>query len=417
MTRLRLTLEIAAWEFRRFFKLKEQLIMLLLFVLASGGYYGFARWQKQSHSKPVRVAVLGAPAKSLTPPPGSRLRLEERPGATEASLRDAVGRKELDGLLIVGAADSAAARLVTRRDPVWRAEVEEMLLEKRRAETLRSLGLSAEVMDRLTARPRLEIELHERTAATGSRASRLVAVLFLVFTIGGLYLGNAYLFIGITGEKQQRVTEQVLSAVRPQTWIDGKILGLAGVALASLVAVVIGMGLFAVAPVGLDLILQGTPSPPSPEDVARAGTFLDRLGTLDPGFVLFAFAFAFLGFLFWFALFAAIAATINDPHTSQRGIFLFLPMLSPVLGFAVLGDPDGALARVLSLLPVTAHAVLPARMTMTDVAWWEPAVAVALTILSIHLLRIAAGRIFALGMLLYGKEPSLREMWRWVRET
>ena len=417
MTRFRLTLEIAAWEFRRFFKLKEQIIMLLLFVVAGAGYHGFMTWHRLSRGRPVRVAVLGAPAESLTPPAGSRVRLEERAGGTEASLRDAVGRKELDGLLVLGGSDSVPARLVTRRDPVWRADIEEMLVERRRAETLRSLGLPGAVLDRLTTRPRVEVELHERASATGSRASRLVAVIFLVFTVGGLYLGNAYLFIGITGEKQQRVTEQVLSAVRPQTWIDGKILGLAGVALAALVSVVIGLLLFAVVPLGLDLLSHGAPATPSPQDVARAGTLLDRLGALDPGFVLFAFAFAFLGFLFWFAFFAAIAATINDPHTSQRTIFLFLPMLFPVLAFSIVEDPDGTIARVLSLVPFSAHAALPARMTMTDVGWWEPVVAVVGTLVAIQLLRIAAGRIFALGMLLYGKEPSLREMWRWIREA
>ena len=61
--------------------------------------------------------------------------------------------------------------------------------------------------------------------------------------------------------------------------------------------------------------------------------------------------------------------------------------------------------------------MLPARLVLTDVAWWEVPVAVLLLLAAVALLRRAAGKVFALAMLMYGKEPTWREVWRWAREA
>ena len=65
---------------------------------------------------------------------------------------------------------------------------------------------------------------------------------------------------------------------------------------------------------------------------------------------------------------------------------------------------------------MTSSAVLPLRLLLAEVAVWEVPVALVLLVATIWLCRRAAGKIFAVGMLMYGKEPSIREMWRWARE-
>jgi ABC-2 type transport system permease protein len=137
----------------------------------------------------------------------------------------------------------------------------------------------------------------------------------------------------------------------------------------------------------------------------------------DPFFLAALVAFSTLGFLLWFTFFAAIAATVDDPNNSSRGGWMLFPLLPLGLAFAVIRDPDAPLARVLGLLPPTAPTVMPVRMLLGEVPLFELLLALAGLVGAIGLLRRAAGRIFELGMLMYGKEPSWREIWRLARHT
>jgi ABC-2 type transport system permease protein len=408
----RLVLEVARWEFRRFFKVKEQLLTLAIIVAGGVLFWGFHAIWERGKEKPVRVAVVQVGAPELRLVDRGRVRLVRSPASAADSLADAVGRGRLDGLLFVRAA--AHAELLVTRPPIWRDDLEAVLNEARREERFRSLGVdSSRLADALAPLP-VEVRYHEATGAGANRGARIWAVLFVVATLIGLYLGNAYLFIGITGEKQARVTEQVVAAVSPQTWIDGKILGLSGMALVSILNLGLGLVLFSLIPVltgwttpeTASFAAAGAVAPPEPVAFQVTLPYLALLCL-----------FALMGFFFWFTLFAAVAATINNPHTSNRSAFLFLPALPTVITFLGVKEPDGILMRVLSLLPITANAALPVRLTVTNVAWWEVPAALLILLISIGLLRRMAGKIFAAGMLLYGKEPSLREMWRWVREA
>jgi ABC-2 type transport system permease protein len=77
---------------------------------------------------------------------------------------------------------------------------------------------------------------------------------------------------------------------------------------------------------------------------------------------------------------------------------------------------DSAVAQFFGVFPLTASTVLPLRLLMAEVAWWEVPLALVLLVAAIWIFRRAAGKIFAVGMLMYGKEPSVREIWRWARE-
>ena len=89
------------------------------------------------------------------------------------------------------------------------------------------------------------------------------------------------------------------------------------------------------------------------------------------------------------------------------------------VGFALfaLKNPDTLVMKILSLTPFTSPAVLAARLVLTEVAWWEVPLALLLLGLSAWLFRSASGRIFRLGMLMHGKEPTFKEVMRWVREA
>jgi ABC-2 type transport system permease protein len=138
----------------------------------------------------------------------------------------------------------------------------------------------------------------------------------------------------------------------------------------------------------------------------------------DPRLLPLFALFATLGFFMWFTLYAAIAATVDDPNTSSRSMLLFAPFLPLGLGFAALArDADAWATRLLGMLPITSPAVMPLRACLAPVPAWEVVLAAGLLVATAWLLRRLAGRVFAVGILMYGKEPTWSEVRRWSKEA
>ncbi len=216
----------------------------------------------------------------------------------------------------------------------------------------------------------------------------------------GLFLGFSYVFVAITGEKTQRVTESVLSAITPQTWIDGKILGLTLVVLVNVACYMFGY-----------LVYKGVAT------LFFGEAFTLPTGIGDPVVVLNLVLFAMLGFGFWFTLFALIAATITDPNSSSRSSLLLLPFLPLGLTLTGMDQPDAVWMRVLALIPGLSPAAMPVRLLRGDPWVVEILLSLALLVVMVWVFRRAAGRVFGVSMLMTGKEPSWGEVWRWLREA
>lgn len=398
MNNWRMVFEVARWEFLRFFKPKELLMTLLL--AAAGAAAGF--WSGDlidwlSGGSKTKVAVLNPELLPFQLPPKSGIELVPAAGRSEAEWRAAVGRKEVAGLLILRSLDEA--ELFVYKQPVWQAQLMTALSTARREARLKTASVSPQELAALLAPFQINVSYHEAGGKPAKKAELVFALCFICLVLMGVFVGIAYLFAGITGEKQLRVTEQVVAAISPQTWIDGKILGLSAMGLVGVLN--LGGGAL-IAVLAAKLFGANLPIP---------------LAMIHPILLLQFLTMAVLGFMLWFSFFAAIAATINDPQNSARSAFMFLPFLPLSFAFAALKNPDTWLMKLLGILPFTSPALMPARLALTEVAAWEFLLAVILLIGAIWLLRRAAGKIFGLGVLMYGKEPSFREMWRWVREA
>lgn len=94
---------------------------------------------------------------------------------------------------------------------------------------------------------------------------------------------------------------------------------------------------------------------------------------------------------------------------------MFAPLLPVILSGAVLRDPDSVLAQGLAIFPLTSVPALPLRLVLSDPGIPEILLSLVLLVGAIWFMRRAAGRIFELGMLMYGKEPTLGEIVRWAR--
>lgn len=391
----RAILQVARWEFRRYFKLKQQVIGLA--VTLGVGFVTYALLRVADRDNAVQVAVIGADVLPIAEHAPEELTFSSHDASEEDALRAQVRDGERDALLIVHSRDSA--EVFTDRRGQWVRGLESALASARQAVALRDSGIPQETLAALFAAPALDVRYATGEDAGPRRAERIALIITLAVMIMTIFTGLGYIFASITGEKQLRVTEQVISAIPAQAWIDGKILGLTAVSLTNvlnlaLVGVVV---LFALRAVGADV-----PLPTSIGDPVLVGTIV---------------LFGLLGLFFWFAFLSAIAAMIDDPHTSSRGSFLFLPMMATSLAFFAFGNPDSGLVRTLALLPPTSPGAMPARMLLTEVSALEIVLSLLLLFVSVMLLRIAAGRVFRLAMLMYGKEPSWKEVRRWILES
>jgi ABC-2 type transport system permease protein len=121
------------------------------------------------------------------------------------------------------------------------------------------------------------------------------------------------------------------------------------------------------------------------------------------------------GFFFWFSFYAAVAAITDDPNSSSRPMLLFLPFLPAGLLMPLLENPNTPAFQVLSFIPLSSPVVLPVRLVLGAASAGEAVLAIGLLIGATLVLRRVAGVIFELGMLMYGKEPSWSEVFRWLR--
>lgn len=394
----RATWEVARWEFLRFFKIKEILIGLLMSIVGGAGAWTLMRLADRGDDAPVQIAVIGAD--SLLPlqvPPGSRLRLEAKPAMHADAWRHAVERGELAGVLHWREGQPA---LLASERAEWREELEQVLTAAAVQARFAGAGVRPEQLSALMQPVTLDVRYTADVTPPRARGEIVLTILAIVLSVMSVFMGVGYVFISITGEKQNRVTEQVVAAIPPQNWVDGKILGLSAITLVNVTSLAFS---FVVLAVGARLLGIGLPAVPR-----AAGS---------PGLIATILLIAGLGFAFWFAFMAMVAAVVDDPNTSSRSGLLMLPLAVTSLAFIAFRGPDLAITRILSILPPFSASVMPARMLLARVPAWEVALAVVLLMGAVWLLRRAAGRVFHLGMLMYGKEPTWGEVRRWLRET
>ena len=389
---------VARWEYKRYAKPRDLVIGTLVYALLFGIVGFVSEFAERKRNRPREIAVSGAARMGLQEVEALQHFRMRAANDKLPALERALAEKEIDAILVVESADEAELRVSSESG--WQEEFLLLLTAHRQAQRPHEAGVDPKVLAVLTAP--VHFSRVELDGARGApRRATPVTVLIVVGTmLLGLFLGFSYVFVAITGEKTQRVTESVLAAITPQQWMDGKILGLTMVVLVNVLCYGIGYLLYKV----MSTLILDVP-------------FRLPAGIDDPTVMIWLILFSLLGFGFWFTLFAVVAATINDPNSSGRSALLFLPFLP--LGFTLAGldQPDSVWMRVLALLPGISPAAMPVRLLRGEPALVEILLSLALLAAAIWLFRRAAGRVFGISMLMTGKEPAWSEVWRWMREV
>jgi ABC-2 type transport system permease protein len=226
-------------------------------------------------------------------------------------------------------------------------------------------------------------------------------------------------------EKTTRVAEVIVASVKPDVLMAGKILGVGAVGLVQQVAWFAGAAFLGaqLAPVvaRMTRAAGGAAATGAGAGAAAVEPGAGVLGGLDvsPGLVLSYLAFLLLGYLLYSALFAAVGAMVSSEQEAQQASFpVMMPLiLSAVLIQMIIRNPESTAAKVGAWFPLTAPVLMPMRMALVDVGPLETALVIAgLTVTVLGAVWLAA-RIYRVGLLMYGKRPSLGELVRWVGQA
>ena len=296
---------------------------------------------------------------------------------------------------------------------------------------LKQAGIDQETLNSI--KTSIDLETHVERDGKGSLLSDSTASSIMGIA-GGLVI---YLFIfmygvqvmrGVIEEKTNRIVEIVISSVKPFELMMGKIIGIAGVGLTQLgIWLVLGnvvAGIIAAFFSGEELsgLSQSAGSPVGNIDAqpdVSAGIVSDimqGLGTINFPLIIGAFLFYFLfGYLMYAALFGAIGAAVDSETDTQQ--FMFPVTLPLILSIALMGnlisDPFSNLAVFLSVFPLTSPVTMMVRLPFVGFSW-DLAISMGLLLLSFVFATWIAGRIYRIGILMYGTKPSYKQLYRWL---
>jgi ABC-2 type transport system permease protein len=211
-----------------------------------------------------------------------------------------------------------------------------------------------------------------------------------------------YVMRSVIEEKSSRVLEVLLGSVTPMQLMAGKIIGVGAVGLTQIF-------LWAVAG---NLLGSGSHAMAS----HLLGTAMQDAHLATPVLVLFP-VFFILGYATYACLYAAIGAMVNsDEEASQFQFPVTFPLLlCMVFATAIIRDPNTPLAFWLSMFPLTAPIIMFVRVSVSMPPTWQIALSISISLASLYGLVWLSSRIYRVGILMYGKRPSLPEILKWLR--
>jgi ABC-2 type transport system permease protein len=392
MSRLNQTITVAKWEFMQFFKWKQELIAKSIMLLLALGMY---LWHNQVLYQPeAQKIVSNIELVDLQLSDDFVLRSEAK---SKEALVEAVKSGEIDGALVFKSETlPQQVTLYSQGIMSWQTDLQAQLNDYARSNAAASLNLGAEQLALLEQPLQFETNYLDEAVKDAMQQSSFTANGLLILMAVGVFMTFGQVFVAITGEKQQRVTEQLYSCMDAKTWIEGKIIGQMLHAIKAMTTTIF------TALLGFAFV-----------QVILKGQSLD-LSIFDFSVLPWFILFVLVGIYMCTAFIAAIAAAIDDPNHSGKTAFMMIPLIPIIVGFMMMDSPSSLAVTVLSYIPLTAFVFMPMKMALIEVPFWQVVIAFLSSVIGCVLIRNMAARMFKMGMTMYGKEPDFKTMMKWA---
>lgn len=274
---------------------------------------------------------------------------------------------------------------------------------------------------------RMDSEDHEETRYTELESIIGFLLAFVIYFL--VFLFSNQVLRSVIIEKTNRIVEVIISSVKPFELMMGKIIGNAMVGLTQFAAwILLTLAIYFIA----NTILLG------PEIISPSGTVMteeisqltgsttaqdvmleavNMMETINFSAILWSFLFYFLfGFLLYAALFAAIGGMVDSETDSNQFItILTIPLiLAIVCSPAMMENPESSLTLWLSMIPFTSPIAMMIRVPF-GVPYWQLGISITALIITFVLVTWLAAKIYRTGILMYGKKPTFKEIWKWLK--
>ncbi len=264
---------------------------------------------------------------------------------------------------------------------------------------IENLGNSLKEVDITLIKVTKEGETEEK-GQTIATAIIVAMVLYMTLLIYGVATMRSVL-----EEKTTRIVEILVASVRPFQLLAGKVLGVAAVALTQYLIWSISGGLLASGGTVMAAAL-------------RPGVSIPRIH-LPFSLLIYVFVFFLGGYLLYASLFAATGAMVSNEQDMQQAQMpvTMLIVTAIVLFSVIMRNPNSPLSIVLSMIPFFAPILMLLRIALQTPPFWQIALSLVLLALTTIGVVYFSARIYRVGVLMYGKRPSLVEVFRWLRYT
>jgi len=327
-------------------------------------------------------------------------------GATQKDLRGRINAGSLDAYLVIPADLSKPVELHTKNagnfsligpigSAVNGAVVEARLSERGiHVDDVRSLVKSADLQV-------IKVSKGGESVEKGQTIGVAIALVILLYM--SLLMYGIVTMRSVLEEKTTRTMEVLISAVTPSQLLAGKILGVAGVAITQFLiwgATVVLLGTYGVAMAAM----------------GGAGSVLSGIH-VPASVMICAVVYFFLGYFLYSSMFAAVgAACSNEQDAQQLQWIAMAPLVFTMLIYSVvLTDSTSRLSVILSEIPFFGPVLMPLRVSLQTPPVWQLALSVGILLASIAVVIVGSAKIYRVGILMYGKRPTLPEMFRWLR--
>ncbi|HEY7114106.1 MAG TPA: ABC transporter permease [Thermoanaerobaculia bacterium] len=336
--------------------------------------------------------------------------VEQRPvtgtlDATKEALRQEVLAKKIDGYLILD-----LAQLEKDRVEYYTASVSEfvamnqlersvnhVLLKERIAKRGLPPELAAELERRVDLKP---FKVTKEGATEEKGASFFAVLIFTIILYSTFLMYGMQNMKGVIDEKTNRIVEVVIASVRPTELMLGKIVGIGLVGLTQyLIWSLVAMNLSLPAIAGMMATTDmGVPKIPI-------------------SMIVYFLLFFVFGYFLYASIYTAIGAPFNTDQEAQQLAMIPMMFIISVWAFfpALMNNPNGGVALFVSLFPFTAPLGMFMRTAMGQPPVWQIGLSLGLIAITTFAIAWLAGRIYRVGILMYGKKPTIPEIVRWIR--
>jgi ABC-2 type transport system permease protein len=343
---------------------------------------------------------------------GVHWNLRERPlsgslEATKETLRGEVLKKKLDGYLVLDPKliekSQAEYYAITVSEFVAMSQLERALNHVLLKDKIEKRGLPPELSSELEKRLDLKtLKVTEKGSTEEKGAGIFAAIVFMVLMYTTFFMYGFQNLRGVIEEKTSRIVEVIIASVRPTELMLGKILGIGLVGLTQYI-------IWSV--IAMNLSLPGIATAMASGEMG--------VPSIPVSMIVYFVVFFLFGYFLYASIYTAIGAPFNTDQEAQQlamipGLFMvgcwaFYP--------AVLNNPNGGVATFVSLFPLTSPLMMFLRTAVAEPPFWQVLLSMAILALSTVAIAWAAGRIYRVGILMYGKKPTIPEILRWVRYT